>query len=510
MTDEQPHYSLKQITQAKLLGSLLLFTQTFYKIRTGREFELSQPTCRESHYITVCRALTKVFNGETKRLIINIPPRYGKTEILIHFIAWSLAHYDDCNFIYVSYAHTLASKQTATVRDIVTHPEFTNLFELRLSGDTQAKDNFETKKHGSVYGVGAGGAITGRGAGLSGTDRFSGAIVIDDIIKPEEALSDTIRDSRNDWFLNTLMSRLNSRDTPIIYIGQRLHEDDLAGKLRNNFDGHAWEEVVLPAIDSAGNALLDSKHNKADLLLMQDKSPYVFASQYQQNPQPAGGGIFRPDWFIKIDIEPKILATFITADCAETDKTYNDATALSFFGIYQLMFAGHAIDGMYGLHWIDCVEARVEPCDLESTFMGFLANCLRHSVQPKQAYIEKKSTGTMLVSVLKKLQGIAIIPIERGANAGSKISRFISVQPYVAASQVSLPADGRHTSMCIEHMRKITANNSHAHDDIADTLADGIVLALKDKVIGIDTVGKSSYAIEQFKHAYAKAPVRFQ
>lgn len=515
MTESKP--TQKEITTAKLLGSLLLFTQTFYKIRTGREFELSQPICRESHYITVCKALVKVFNGDIKRLLINIPPRYGKTEMLIHFIAWCLARYDDCNFIYVSYAHALAAKQTATVRQIVTHPEFTNLFKLKLSGDTQAKDNFETTAHGSVYGVGAGGSITGRGAGLSGVERFSGAIIIDDIIKPEDALSDTIRDSRNDWYLNTLQSRLNDRETPIIYIGQRVHEEDLAGKLRNNFDGQKWDEIVLAALDSAGNALLDSKHTKADLMLMSDTSPYVYASQYQQNPQPSGGGIYKPEWFVKLDIEPKLLATFIVGDCAETDKSYNDATAASFFGIYQLEFHGVAIKDLYGLHWIDCLEARVEPCDLEAAFMGFLANCMRHSVQPKQAYIEKKSTGTTLVSVLKKLQGIAIIPIERNSNSGSKISRFISVQPFVSSRQISFTIPENHLDKdcdcmmchCIEHMRKITANGTHAHDDIADTLADGITLALKDKVIGIDFAGKNSYAEQQFKHAYSKAPVRF-
>src|SRR6202451_4388428 len=92
-------------TRVKLWGSLLLFTQVFYKLRTGREFSVSQPICREPHVITLCKALTRVLRGEMPHLLINIPPRYGKTELLIHFVAWSLSRYPDSQFLYISYSH---------------------------------------------------------------------------------------------------------------------------------------------------------------------------------------------------------------------------------------------------------------------------------------------------------------------------------------------------------------------------------------------------------------------
>ena len=103
----------------ELSASLMKFTQSFFSLRTGRLFALSEPVGRESHYITVCRALHKVMRGETNRLIINVPPRYGKTELLIHFVAWALAQYPDSNFLYVSYSLGLAKKQTKTIRQIV-------------------------------------------------------------------------------------------------------------------------------------------------------------------------------------------------------------------------------------------------------------------------------------------------------------------------------------------------------------------------------------------------------
>jgi predicted phage terminase large subunit-like protein len=465
--------------QQRLVDSLLHFTQVFYLIRTGRKFELSSPPGRESHYITICRALERVFDGKCKRLIINVPPRYAKTELLIHCVAWSLAQYPDSNYIYTSYAHSLAKKQTQTIRSILTMKEYQDYFDVHIKGDTSAKDNFETMQGGSVYAAGAGGSITGRGAGIKGANRFGGFIAIDDIHKPDEASSDTIREGINDWYYNTLQSRVNSPTTPIIFIGQRLHEDDLAARLIKTGE---WETVIIPAIDAAGNPLHPEMHDLPTLRKMQETSPYIFAAQYQQDPQPAGGGIFKREWFALLDEEPEILATFITADSAETEEEYNDATVFSFWGLYKIKHGDHDT-GLYGLHWLDCHEMRIEPKDLESQFVAFYHGCLRHRVPPTIAAIEKKSTGVTLLSNLKKYRGLRIYEIVRDRTSGSKVERFLEAQPYVASHQISLPIHGKHTQMCIEHCRKITANNSHRFDDIADTMYDAINLGLITKTI---------------------------
>lgn len=475
-------YSDLEITRAKLLGSLLLFTRVFYKIRTGREFLLSYPDGRESHYTTICKALVKVFRGETKRLIINVPPRYGKTELLIHFCAWALARFPDSNFLYVSYSHSLAKKQTKTIRQIVTLKDYAQLFDVKLSADSSAQDNFETKSLGSVYAAGAGGTITGRGAGIQGINRFGGCIVIDDIHKPSEVTSDVMRQTVNEWYLNTLQSRVNNPRTPIIFIGQRLHEDDLAANLIKGFEAHQWETVILPSLDVHDNALFPEMHTKEQLLKMKETMPYDFAAQYQQNPQPAGGGIFKPEWFVMLDEEPDVLVTFITADTAETEKTYNDATVFSFWGIYKIKEFG-ADTEIYALHWIDCWELWCEPKDLVDNFTQFYTDCLRYKVKPSMIAIEKKSTGTTLLSILKEFRGLNVVDIERPANSGSKTQRFLEAQPCIASKLISLPIYGKHSQHCIEHMRKITANDTHRYDDIADTCADAIKIALIDKVV---------------------------
>lgn len=490
-----------QVAKAKLLGSLLYFTQVFYKIRTGREYEISQPDGREPHQITICRALTRVFDGECKRLIINVPPRYGKTEQIINFVAWALAHYPDSNFQYISYAQSLAKKQTQTIREIVSMPRYKQLFDIEISHHTSAKDNFETNYHGSVYAAGACGTITGLGAGIANSTRFGGAIVIDDIHKPIEVTSDTIRQQIIDWYYNTLKSRLNSPETPIVFIGQRLHEDDLPAHLIKSGE---WETVIIEGLDVAGNALNPKMHTRADLLKMETDNPYVYSAQYQQNPQPAGGGIFKPEWFVLLDEEPEMLATFITADTAETDKNYNDATVFSFWGIYKIKEANVEID-QWGLHWIDCWEFRVEPKDLEAYFRQFFAECLRYPVPPKITAIEKKSTGTTLLSLLKEFRGLQLLEIERTKATGNKTARFLESQPYVAAKLVSLPKEGRHTENCIEHCRKITANNSHRHDDIADTLYDAVKIGLIDKFIQKTAVPYQTRTSEILKEAAQRA-----
>jgi predicted phage terminase large subunit-like protein len=475
--------------KADLLGSLLLFTEVFFKLRTGREFIISQPDGRESHHIVVCRELTKIQRGSNKLLKIHIPPRYGKTELLIHFVAWSLARYPSSNFMYVSYSHELASKQTETIREIMSLPYYKKLFGVEISGSSSAKDNFSTTAGGSVYAAGAAGTITGHGAGLRGCDTFGGAFIMDDMHKPAEVTSDVQRQTVIDWFYNTARSRMNDGEkTPIIFIGQRLHEDDLPVHLKET-DG--WKSVVLSALDVNNNPLDPRLHSKDYLFKMRETEPYSFASQYQQDPQPAGGGIFKKEWFKLMDIEPKILATFITVDTAETDKSYNDATVFSFFGLYKIIQFERETD-LYGLHWIKCSEIRIEPKDLEYEFMQFYMDCMMFPVKPKKIAIEKKSTGVTLLSTLKNIQGMQILEIERTKASGNKTSRFLEMQPYIATKRVSLPIYANHTNMCLEHMRKITANDTHAHDDIADTLYDGVKLSLIDKTIQNMEINESS------------------
>jgi predicted phage terminase large subunit-like protein len=475
-----------------LQSSFFLFVRTFYPLLTGRDFIVSSPAGRESHIITVSRELVKCANLETLKLVINIPPGHGKSTLLAFWTAWCLAKNPDSRFLYISYSQTLAASHTDTIRRILMMREFKELFGVELRPDSKAKDYFQTTSGGAVGAFGSAGAITGRDAGLPGLERFSGALILDDPHKPDEVYSDTIREKVIQNYRDTIQQRARGINVPFIMIGQRLHEADLAAYLLAGEDGHEWRRVILKSIDEAGNALYPEAFPLSMLRIRQEKDIYVFASQHQQDPQPAGGSLFKPEWFVRLDFEPVITTTFITADTAETDKSYNDATVFSFWGVYEIETMGRKT-GEYGLHWIDCQELRIEPKDLKEAFMDFYGDCMRHKVPPMMAAIEKKSTGVTLTSVLSDLRGLQVRSIERNRASGSKTARFLTTQPYVAAKLISFTDGARHTDMCINHMSKITANDSHRHDDIADTLADAVRIALIDKTLLHANSAKTDY-----------------
>lgn len=476
-----PHELDRLELKHKLLGSYLYFTCVFYKLITGRDFVISEPAGRPSHHILIARELTDVFYGLNDRLLINIPPRMGKSTMCVYFIAWSLAHYPDSNFIYISFGHELAAGHTYKIRQILAHPLYKKLFGVCIDSASRAKDDFLTNYGGAVQAFGSSGPITGKDAGLPNAGRFSGAVIIDDAHKPDEVHSDTIRERVIKNYNETIKPRL-VLGVPCFFIGQRLRERDLPDTLIAGEDGYDWKKIIIKGLDENNNALHPTVHSKEFLLREKEFNAYVFASQYQQDPIPAGGSIFKSASFVLLDEEPDIIATFLTVDCAETDKNYNDATVFTFWGLYKIK-TGHIDTGLYGLHCIDCSQIRVNIEDLEAEFLDFYASCMRHHIKPQRIGIEKKSAGTTLLALLKKYQGMELMNIERTKASGSKTTRYLEMAPWVAAGHFSFMRNGKHTKMCIEHMSKITANNTHAHDDIADTYYDACKIALIDKTL---------------------------
>lgn len=467
--------------KAKLLGSFLFFTEKFFKLHTGRDFVLSAPIGREPHQITIARQLVKIFNLETMRAWFTLPPGHGKSTFLTYFFAWCFAHYPDCKFIYISYSADLAATHTANIKRIMELPIYRKLFGIEISSESSAKDNFMTTAGGAVKAYGSMGGITGQDAGLPNLNRFSGGVFMDDMHKPSEVFSDTLRQTVIDNFNTTIKPRPRGPNVCTIGIGHALHEDDLRSFLINGRDGNKWEHLNLPAKDGAGN-ILAPNITTAEMLINEEKyNPYVYWSQYQGEPRPAGGGIFKPEWFVFLDQTPEMLVTFLTVDTAESTKDHADYSVFSFWGLYEIRYKGRNT-GDYGLHWIDCMQERIEPAELESELLSFYTACLDFPKKPRFIAIEKKSTGTTLISILNKIRGFEIRDIERTKASRNKVARYFEAQPYVAKRLVSFPKYGRHVTLCLDHIRKITANGTHAHDDIADTLYDAVRIGLIEKL----------------------------
>lgn len=270
-----------------------------FKARKGSDFRTNW------HQEKIANALEKVVLGRTPRLIINIPPRSGKTEIaVINWMAWCIGLFPDSEFIHASYSKRLATANTYAVRALMQSEEYREVFPwTALQDDSRAKDEFRTAQGGIVYSTGADGTITGYGAGKM-RDGFGGALLLDDPHKAGEAASPVMRANVIDWFQTTMENRKNKPETPIVLIMQRLHEDDLSGFLLAGGNGEQWANVNIPAMDDAGVSFWPDQFPAADLRRLEAANPYVFAGQYMQRPAPKGGGMFPIDRFQVVDVLP--------------------------------------------------------------------------------------------------------------------------------------------------------------------------------------------------------------
>ena len=261
------------------------------------------------HNELIAAKLEACFRGKINRLIINVPPRSLKSHAAaVAFPAYVLGHNPSAQIICASYGQDLASKHSMDCRTLMTSAWYRGLFPTRLSPQKQSLQEFLTTHGGSRLSTSVGGVLTGRGADL---------IIIDDPLKPDEALSETQRNAVNDWYDHTLYSRQNSKqDCVIIFIiiMQRLHEDDLVGHV---LEQEYWEHIRLPAIAEAeethfietplcsraihrhiGEPLHPEREPLAVLEhLRHTIGEYNFAGQYQQSPAPQGGGIIKRQWF---------------------------------------------------------------------------------------------------------------------------------------------------------------------------------------------------------------------
>ena len=290
------------------LQSTLNFTRYFFKERYKRKFVVG------NHHVKIAEALDRVFRGESTRLIINIAPRYGKTELAVkNFIAMGLAINPKAKFIHLSYSDDLARDNSRGVQEIIRESSYRRLFPGTMPTSVNTRKWFTTEG-GGLYAVSSAGQVTGFGAGLvdkeddeelaaeveelSSIDNgdFGGAIVIDDPIKPDDARSALVRDKVNQKFETTIRNRVNSRRTPIIIIMQRLDEDDLCGYLQRVEPG-VWEVLSLPVLSVGQNgeekALWPFKHTLEELYDLREKNAWVFDTQYMQNPKPLEGLMYR-------------------------------------------------------------------------------------------------------------------------------------------------------------------------------------------------------------------------
>lgn len=425
-----------------------------------------------SHHKPICDALERVVIGKTKRLIINIPPRSGKTEIaVINFMAWCMGNWPDSEFIHASYSKRLATANTYAVRATMMHEVYREIFgHTSLADDSKAKDEFRTEHGGIVYATGAEGSITGYGAGKMRAT-FGGAIVIDDPHKAGEANSAIMRQNVIDWFSTTMESRKNSPDTPIIVIMQRLHENDLAGWLLGGGNGEHWDHLCIPAVNDQGESFWPEQFPLDMLERLKASNSYVFAGQYMQRPSPDGGGLLKTSWFRYYEQLPPIKYRVIFADTAQKTGDLND------YSVFQCW--GYPGDGTAYL--LDQVRGKWEAPELLSTARAFWN---KHKAMPTMGTlrafkIEDKVSGTGLIQTLKRER----IPVQGIKRDRDKVTRAIDVGPTAEAGCVYLPQNAPWLSDLLAELESFPAGS---HDDQIDPLMDAVAeLMVPAPVVGM-------------------------
>lgn len=453
---------------ADLQCSLYEFTKYMFKARKGINFT------ENWHHAKICEYLERVFIGDIKRLIINIPPRYSKTELaVINFMAWAMGLYPDSEFIHATYSKRLATLNTWTTKTIIESDDYKKVFPVDLQHDSKAKDEFRTVKGGCIYAAGSEGTITGYGAGKV-REGFGGAIIIDDPHKAGEANSDIMRRNVIEWFKTTMESRANTKDTPIIIVMQRLHEDDLSGWLLSGGNGEEWEHLNIPALDENDNPLWAFKHTRADLKRMEAANSYVFAGQYMQNPAPIGGGIFKDSyWKYWKVLPPRLKYRFITVDTAQKANTWNDWTVAQCWGVS---------DG--NIYLLDMIRIKEEAPEIRTALRLFYK---KHDNRTKELgalrymYIEDKSSGSTMIQDFRR-EGMKIKDVQRNTD---KVSRALDVVPYIEAGRVFINTEISAVSDLLSEARGFP---NASHDDTLDPLIDAIEIGVVNEVARVRVV----------------------
>ncbi len=386
-----------------------------------------QPFLPNWHIDAICHVLKRVADGEIKRLVILMPPRNLKSICAsVAFPAWLLGHDPTRKIICVSYNTELAAKHARDCRAVMNAPWYQILFpSTRIDPAKSAETEFMTTKRGFRLATSTGGTLTGRGGDI---------LIIDDLMKPADAQSDALRLQCQQWYSNTLVSRLDDKaNGAIVLVMQRLHPGDLAGYLMQQ---EGWEVLSLPAIAEAEvvvpigryrvprrhvGEVLHPEREPLDALerLKAEMGSYDFSAQYQQTPVPAGGNMIKWEWFGSFSDPPPRAEGSIIVQSWDTASTV---------GITALIDKNGTI-------WVlDLVRGRWAFPELQRRVIE-----AAHLYGPRSVLVEDQASGTALQQSLKQ-HGFAVIPIKP---KGDKVMRMHANTATIEAGKVLLPKDAR-------------------------------------------------------------------
>jgi predicted phage terminase large subunit-like protein len=431
----------------------------FYQLNPNVKFLMNW------HIEVIANKLEECRRGRIRRLIINVPPRSLKSlAASIAFPAWVLGHNPSAQLLCVSYAQDLSDKFARESRSIMTSSWYQRLFSTRLSSQKQSVGEFVTTSNGYRLATSVGGVITGRGADF---------LIIDDPLKPEEAESEAQRKAANEWYDNTLYSRLNDKQNGcIILIMQRLHEDDLVGHVLAQED---WEHICFPAIAEESEEFVITTPfgqrcfiQKEGDVLHPEREPLAvlqhlrrtlgernFAGQYQQAPAPPGGAMVKEEWFRRYapNEQPVRFEQVVQSwDTANKVTELSDYTVCTTWGIRNKQ-----------IYLLDVFRRRMEFPELKRAVKD-RAKLFQASV----ILIEDKASGTQLIQELNREGLHQVKPCKPEKD---KIMRMHAQTPTIEGGFVYVP---REAPWLAGYLHELTIFPGAKYDDQADSTSQAL------------------------------------
>lgn len=444
-----------------------------YFVKRAWPHIIPDPLVWNWHMDAICEHMQALATGgiPSHRLLINVPPGASKSTLVgIMYPAWLWGPGGQPWHRYIGVAHEqgLAVRDNRLTRELVSSDWYQSLWPIAFKSDQNEKLYFENDKRGFRQASSIAG-ITGRRGHTVG---------IDDPHTPEKAHSQTDREKALRIMSETIPLRLNNPETSaIVIVMQRLHERDVSGFVLS--EGLGYEHLLIPMEFEPDRRVhtcigWTDPRTEAGELMFPERFPrhvvdrdrkalgsYAYAGQMQQRPNPAGGGIFKDQWWTDamLSVAPPIEWRAIYADTAQKTKEANDYTVLQCWGKSR---TGQAV-------LLDMVRGKWEAPELVTHARAFWSKHMaKEGMGALRAFkVEDKVSGTGLIQTLKR-EGIPMLPIKRNVD---KVTRAYDAAPFIESGNVILLRDVPHLS---DMLAEAAAFPNSAHDDTLDPMMDAV------------------------------------
>jgi predicted phage terminase large subunit-like protein len=412
------------------------------------------------HHRRLANIFEEIAAGKKKRVIVNIAPRHGKSELISYLApAWFLGKYPHKKVIMASHTADLAVDFGRRVRNLVADEKYKDIFpQIELQQDSKSASRWGTNFKGEYFAIGVGGALAGRGADL---------FIIDDPHSEQEAkqMRPEVFLPAWEWFQSGPIQRLMPGGA-IIVVMTRWSKLDLTAQIVNhmikNEDADQWEVVEFPAILPSGKALWPEFWPVEELEAKKvGMDPRYWQAQYMQDPTAEEGALIKREWWQIWDKDspPECEFIIMSLDAAQEANNRADYNALTTWGVFQ-----NEETNVYNIILLNSVKKRMEFPELKAMVLEEYKEW-----EPDAFIVEKKSNGSALYQELRRM-GVPVSEFTPGKGQ-DKIARVNAVSDLFSSGIVWAP-DRRWAKDVIEECNDFP---SGANDDLVDSTTQALL-----------------------------------